>query len=367
MSDNNNKLPVIAIVVVILALAGGAMFYFSKNMTKDTTVAAGTEAPAHSTDQAEASEPADAAKADSSPDDDQAVDADAATASAGGKEGTFNGVPVKPGNPVVAKVDGKDVTRVDVYRYIRMMPENVQQLPPGAVYPLALEQVINTRLVQNQAEAADLENDSEVKKQLAMAKQQIERAVYIQRAVDKNISESDLKAAYDEFVKKAPDVEEIHASHILVDSEQKAKDIIAKLGKGESFETLAKENSADKTGANGGDLGWFSKQDMVPEFANATFALKKGETSKTPVKTQFGWHVIKVTDSRSRPKPSFEEVKPYLQVDLRRQTLEKMLEDWRAKAKIEKFDINGDPVSAEPAAGSDTSPAIAVPAPAKTE
>lgn len=372
MSDPKNKTPVIAGVIALLVIAGGATFYFSKNMTKETpAVTAETAAPADTasgetpaaTEEASATAPASGTSGEpaATPEEEQEA-TKAATAG-------FNGVEVKPGNPVVAKVDGNDITRVDVFRFIKMMPGNIQQLPPQAVYPLALEQVINTRLVQNKAEDADLENDPEVQQQLAMAKQQIVRSVYVQRALDKEISDSDLKAKYDETVGKTPAVEEIKAAHILVDSEAKAKDIIAKLGTGEDFGKLASENSADPGNKDkGGDLGWFAKQDMVPEFSDAAFKLGKGEVSKEPVKTQFGYHVIKVEDKRERPKPTFEETKQMLQAEVRREKLENMLDGWRKSAQIEKYDINGEPVkeepqvspsAGEPATGAESTPAEA--------
>lgn len=344
MSDQKSNTPIIAGVAALLIAVIGAGYYFTKDSPVDSAPAqtAAAEAPATAS-----GEPA------ATPEETKAVSEAAATA------GSFDGVEVKPGNPVVAKVDGQDITRVDVFRYIKMMPAQVQQMPPTAVYPLALDQVVNTRLVQNKAEGSGLENDPEVKQQLDMARQQIIRSVFVQREVDKLISESDIKAKYNDTIGKQPDVEEIKAAHILVDSEDKAKDIIAKLGDGADFAKLAAENSGDPGNKDkGGDLGWFGAADMVPEFSEAAFKIGKGNVGASPVKTQFGWHVVKVEDKRARPKPSFEEVKPMIQVELRREKLEGMLESWKKTAKIEKFDINGDPMKEQsdvaPAAGGET-------------
>ena len=346
MSEPKNNAPLIIGVVALLAIAGGAAFYFSKNMTKDAAPAVTADASAPATADTAASE--QAATAPASGNGEPAVTPQEETETTEAAKAGFNGVDVKPGNPVVAKVDGNDITRVDVFRFIKMMPANVQQLPPQAVYPLALEQVINTRLVQNKAEKNGLENDPEVQQQLSMAKQQIVRSVYVQRELDKEISDSDIKAKYDAEIGKIPATEEIKAAHILVDSEAKAKDIIAKLQAGGDFGKLEAENSADPGNKDkGGDLGWFAKTDMVPEFADAAFKLGKGETSKAPVKTQFGYHVVKVEDKRERAKPTLDEVKPQILAELRREKLETMLNGWRESAKIEKFDINGDPAGAE--------------------
>jgi len=215
-----------------------------------------------------------------------------------------DGIKVEPGNPVVAKVDGKEITRVDVYRFIQTMPANIQQLPATAVYPMALEQVVNTRIVQNKAEESNVEETDEFKLELEMAKQQLERNVYLQNQVDKKITDGKLKSAYNEYIKKVPDVEERRARHILLEDESKA----------------------------------------VPEFSKSVFSMSKGDVTEAPVKTQFGYHVIKLEDVRKRPKPTMEQLTPALEAEMRRELLTEMMQDWRKSAKIEQFDINGKPL-----------------------
>lgn len=351
MSQPKSNLPVVIGIFALLVVLGGGAYYFTKNMKKDTPAIAALNTDTDGAKTAESGEPAITPE-----------EADEVSKAVAADGTTYDGVTPKEGNPVVAKVDGRDITRVDVFRYIKMLPENVQQLPPPAIYPMAVEQVINTRIVQNKAEDAGLENDPEVQQQLNLAKQQIIRSVYVQRAVDKAISDAELKKVYDEKIGELPDVEEIQASHILVPDEAKAKEIIAKLEEGGDFAKLAAENSSDPGNKDkGGDLGWFSKQDMVPEFADAAFKLGKGEISKTPIKTQFGFHVVKVVDKRARAKPTFAEVKPMLKVEASREKLEGLLADWRKTAKVETFDINGDPVKkapeVAPAAGEQSAPA----------
>ncbi len=353
MSEQKSNSPIIIGVVALLVVLAGAGFYFTKKSS---------DAPASA--EMAASEHAPASSANNTGEPPATADEANEVAKAAAAAGSFDGVEVKPGNPVVASVDGQDITRVDVFRYIKMMPAQVQQMPPSAVYPMALDQVVNTRVVQNKAEKSGLENDPEVQQQLDMARQQIIRSVYVQREVDKNISESDMKAKYNDTIGKQPAVQEVKAAHILVDSEAKAQALIAQLKEGADFAKLASENSGDPGNKDkGGDLGWFAKADMVPEFSEAAFKIAKGSVGDAPVKTQFGWHVIKVEDKRDRPKPTFEEVKPMIQVELRREKLEAMLEGWKKTAKIEKFDINGSPVKAQedvaPAAGEASTPAPA--------
>lgn len=251
---------------------------------------------------------------------------------------------VKAGNPVVAKVNGTEVTRDEVYRYIQSMPANMQQLPAVTVYPVAVDQVINTRLVQNKANDADVTETEQYKKELEIAKQQIARNLFLQQEVDKEITEGKVKKAYNDFIKKTPDVEERRARHILLETEDKAKAVIDQLNAGGDFAEVAKELSTGPTAPKGGDLGYFAKTDMVPEFANAAFELKKGDITSTPVKTQFGWHVIKVEDVRERPKPTMAQMEPAIRAELRRAALDELVKDWRKDAKIVQFDINGEPL-----------------------
>src|SRR5690606_18909623 len=136
-------------------------------------------------------------------------------------------------------------------------------------------------------------------------------------------------------VAKLPDENEVRARHILVSDEKTAKDIIAKLNKGEDFGKLAEQYSTDTTKANGGDLGYFPKGVMIKEFDAAVFGMKKGEVSKAPVKTQFGYHVIKVEDVRPRQKPEFEQVKDRVRAQLSEEQLRKVVEGLREKANVQ--------------------------------
>jgi peptidyl-prolyl cis-trans isomerase C len=144
-----------------------------------------------------------------------------------------------------------------------------------------------------------------------------------------------MRKLYDESVKKLTPEKEVRARHILVDSEDKAKEILAKLKAGGDFVALAKENSKDPGAATGGDLGYFTKSQMVPEFAEAAFKLEKGQLSD-PVKTQFGWHIIKVEDTRDRPVPAFEAVKEQIGNFLVQKAQTELVMKLRSEAKIEK-------------------------------
>lgn len=249
---------------------------------------------------------------------------------------------IKIGNPVVAKINGEDIKRTDVLAYINTLPARVQQLPLLQVFPLALDQVVNNKVVAIKAKTANLEDDAEVKQRLAEAKDQIVRTIMVERKLDEIVTQKALLKEYEDVLAHFEGVKEAKARHILLDSEDKAKELIKELKGGADFADLAKEHSKGPTGKNGGDLGYFAQADMVPEFANAAFALKVGDVTQSPVKTQFGYHVIKLEDMRDRKAPDFDVVKDQLQVKLRQKKLQELLTSWREEAQIELFDINGE-------------------------
>ncbi len=324
----------VLIVVVIAGLAVASGQFMKPGESATEKVAAVNSGTKPSTEPAAGEE---GAPAEAAPEEDVA-DADAPEP-----------LKIRQGNPVVAKVDGQDIMRGEVFGFIQNLPEDMRKLPIQQLYPLALEQVINAKVVEEKVAGANLDSNEEVKKQLEQAKKQIVRNVFIQQKVNELVTEDRLKKSYDEYIENVGDVEETKARHILVETEDEARDLLAKLNDGAAFEDLAKEHSTGPSAERGGDLGWFTKEEMVPEFAEYAFEIKPGNVGKKPVKTQFGWHVVKVEERRMRPKPEFEAVKPFLEVQIRREALAELVNGWREKAEVEQFDINGDPI--EPSAG----------------
>jgi peptidyl-prolyl cis-trans isomerase C len=247
----------------------------------------------------------------------------------------------------VAVVSGEEITRAEVFRYIANLPENVRQMPIERLFRLGVDQVINTKIVEDKVEQADLSDNPDVQQQLEEARSQIARSVFLQQQVDERITDEKLRELYDAYAARMGDVPETHARHILVEEEETAKELIGQLEEGADFAELAEEHSTGPTAEKGGDLGWFAKGEMVPEFSEAAFNIEPGQIAGEPVKTQFGWHVIKVEDRRTRPVPAFEEVKPMLESQVRRQVLDDMLQEWRDEENIEVYDINGNPAGQE--------------------
>ena len=197
------------------------------------------------------------------------------------------------------------------------------------------EDLINREVMVQDATKSGLEKDSNVAQQIEIAKQTVLVNAFIQDYLKKNpVSEEQLKSAYETLKAKLGD-KEYNARHILVATEGEAKDIIAKLDKKGKFEQLAKQSMDSGSAENGGSLGWAVPKNFVEPFANALLNLKKGEYTKTPVQTQFGWHVIKLDDVRALKVPTYNELKPQLQQRLQQTAIQKAVADLRGAAKIE--------------------------------
>jgi peptidyl-prolyl cis-trans isomerase C len=241
--------------------------------------------------------------------------------------------PPDPGQ-VVAEINGEKVTRQQVIDSAEDLPAQIRA-QIDIVFPQLLDRYIGLALIVAEGRKQNLVEDPEVKKQVAAAEAQAIRYVYIDRLLKEKVDDAALRASYDDKVKELATVEEVHAQHILVAAEADAKAIIESLQGGADFATLAKEKSTDKgSGANGGELGWFTADVMVKEFSDAAFAMKPGETSAQPVKSQFGWHVIKVTERRNKQPPTFDELRPEIQADLSEAAIQEVVSALRKAADV---------------------------------
>jgi peptidyl-prolyl cis-trans isomerase C len=198
------------------------------------------------------------------------------------------------------------------------------------------EEIVAREVFMQEAQKQGLDANDDYKNQLELARQAILiRALFENYRKTNPVSDADVKAEYDKFV-AANGGKEYKARHILVETEDQAKKIMADLKKGAKFEDIAKKQSKDPgSGANGGDLDWANPASFVPEFSEAMIKLKKGETTPAPIKTQFGYHIIRVDDIRQAQLPKLEEVKPQITQQLQQQRLQKYQEELRAKAKVE--------------------------------
>jgi peptidyl-prolyl cis-trans isomerase C len=247
-------------------------------------------------------------------------------------------------DPLVAKVDGVGITRADLEGFKAQLPPFVRQQPTEALYPKLVNRLIDNKLMLIKAKAEGIENDEDVRRQITEAQNSIVTQAWIRRQVDKKLTDDLLKQSYQDEIKGYKPEEQVRARHILVASKDEADKLLARVNKGEDFAALAKEASKDGSAADGGDLGFFSHDQMVKPFAEAAFALKQGEVSKAPVQTQFGWHLIKVEGRKQSEAPSFEDSKEELKQKLSGEAVQAVLEDLRKNAKIERFDLEGKPL-----------------------
>ncbi len=251
---------------------------------------------------------------------------------------------VKPtGDPVVARVNGQALTRLDVeIAYSALAPDVRQHVGLEKAYPQIVDRLVTMVIAAQAAEKARVEADPVIRKRLFLARDQILQDAYFNELARKEITKSKLEAAYAAYAKDAPKHEEVKARHILVQTKKEAEDIIAQLKKGANFATLAKEKTIDPSGkASGGELGWFTKDEMVPEFADAAFALKKDEFTQTPVHTQFGWHVIQVEDRRPGKALPYEQEAPRLAQEMATKIVGERMRELDKQAKVEIFALDG--------------------------
>jgi len=251
-------------------------------------------------------------------------------------------------DPVVARVNGSEIHRSDVMHEMQMMGPQAQQIPPQMLYPQLLQKLIATKLVSDQGYAQKLQNSKEVKEQMKTVEAQIVAEAYVHDTIQPKLTDDKIKARYEELAAKFKPQDEVRARHILVKTEDEANDIIKQLKGGADFAKLATDKSTDTGSAkNGGDLGYFNHDAMVKPFADAAFAMKVGEVSDKPVKSDFGYHIIKVEDKRKSAPPPFAEVKDQVANQLGQEMTADLIKSLEAKAKVEKFNIDGTPMKAD--------------------
>lgn len=237
---------------------------------------------------------------------------------------------------IVAIVDGENIYSSDVVMLFQTLPEQYRQAGLGQMADQIVERLIEQTLISNAARKSGLTETAEVKRRIKVLSDGILQQMYLDNKIGEQLTDDALKAAYREQIAGAKRPEEIRARHILVKTEAEAKKIIAELADKGDFAAAAKKHSTGPSGVKGGDLGFFSDGMMVPEFSKAAFALKADEFTKAPVKTQFGWHIIKLEERRKAEAAPFNEVAPKLRQELGRKAYEKIVADLRATAKISK-------------------------------
>ncbi|MEX0591104.1 MAG: peptidylprolyl isomerase [Xanthobacteraceae bacterium] len=251
---------------------------------------------------------------------------------------------------VVARVDGTEIRQSDLALAEGDIGSNLPPAAPQARREALLSYLIDIAMLANAAEAKKIDQAPGFDRRLAFARQKVLMEALLGQESKEAANETAMKNLYDESVKKTKPEEEVRARHILVESEEIAKEVLGKLKAGGDFAELAKAESKDSGASDGGDLGYFTMEQMVPDFAEAAFKLQKGALSD-PVKTQFGWHVIKVEDKRAKPIPAFDDVKDQIQSYLVRRAQAELVGKLRESAKVERIPPKDAPTATPPADG----------------
>ena len=247
-------------------------------------------------------------------------------------------------DPIVAVVDGEPLRLSEILSAKASdQRQEVRDAPLEVVYATLLDRIVERRILARAAITAGVENDAGVQASLARARETVLLEALITREIGPKLTDESIRQRYQRQVAALGGESEVHARHILVASEADAQAVLRELDKGKDFVEVARQRSTGSSGPRGGDLGFFRKGQMVPEFSAAAFALEAGEVSD-PVKTQFGWHVIKVEATRKLAPPPFEEMEVKLRRTAAQEAVLAMVAELRAKAQVQLFQADGTPM-----------------------
>ena len=245
--------------------------------------------------------------------------------------------PASASDPVIARVNGVDITQGDLALAEEDVGSEMQAVSPEAKREQLISYLADIIMVTQAADKKNLADNPDFKRRLAFLRKKLLMGYELQQEAKTAVTDEALHQTYDEAVKSMAGQEEVRARHVLVESEDEAKALLDQLKNGADFATLAKEKSKDPGAAEGGDLGYFTKDQMVPEFADVAFKMYPGQLSN-PVKTQFGWHVIKVEDRRTKQPPEFDKVKDQIEAFLARKAQTDFITKLRQSAKVDRLD-----------------------------
>ncbi|WP_291862732.1 peptidylprolyl isomerase [Bradyrhizobium sp.] len=265
-------------------------------------------------------------------------------------------------NPVLAKVNGAEIRQSDLTLAEEELGPSLAQMDPSTKRENVLAFLIDMKIVAKAAEDKKVENNDDFKKRLAFTRNRLLMDSLLATEGKAATTDEAMKKVYEDASKQITGEQEVRARHILVESEDDAKAIAAEVKKGADFAELAKKKSKDPGAADGGDLGFFTKDQMVPEFSAVAFTLEPGKVSD-PVKSQFGWHIIKVEEKRNRQAPAFEQVKAQIETYVTRKAQADYVAKLREAAKVERMDKPDE--AAKTDTKTDTKPDAAKPADAK--
>jgi len=254
--------------------------------------------------------------------------------------------PVRAEDKVLAKVNGTEIRQSDVALAEEELGPSLAQMDPSTKDENVLSFLIDMKIVAKAAEEKKIEDTDDFKRRLAFTRNRLLMDSLLASEGKAGTTDEAMKKVYEEASKQIAGEQEVHARHILVETEDEAKAVKAELDKGADFAELAKKKSKDPGASDGGDLGFFTKDQMVPEFSKVAFSLEPGKISD-PVKSQFGWHIIKVEEKRNRKPPEFDQVRSQIETYVTRKAQADFVTKLREAAKIERMDQPADAAKAD--------------------
>ena len=247
-------------------------------------------------------------------------------------------------DPIIASVGDRDIRLSELNAFHRTLPQQYRQMPLDRLFAPLRRQIIDTLLIARAAEAAGIDREPDVARQLEASRRSTLRGMFVARIVEKAVTADAMREAYEGLKSRVAGQSQVRASHILVATEREALAVIAELAKpGSDFAALARSRSTGPSGTKGGDLGFFARGDMVKPFADAAFALTLGQVTGKPVRTQFGWHVIKLAERRAIPVPDFEEAEEELREEVAQRAIAALVRQLRGKIHVQTFKMDGTP------------------------
>lgn len=256
------------------------------------------------------------------------------------------GTEINAETTVVATVGEREIFLADLIRMQQTLPAQYRQIPFEQLYKPLLERAISSAVIGKAARESEIAKRPDVMRRAEAAADDVYSEVYLSETISADITDEAMAKRYEAFAAELGTKEEARARHILLEKEADALDVIEALKNGADFAEVAKERSTGPSSVEGGDLGWFEAQQMVPEFSAAAFALEPGKFTEQPVKTQFGWHVILLEDTRSIGAPAFEQVKDQLAAELSRELITAKIKELTSASKVQRFDLEGNPIEA---------------------
>lgn len=244
-------------------------------------------------------------------------------------------------DPVIGSADGRLIHLSDLARVSRALPESLRGLPFDTVMPVLLDRMIDHEALVMAARRAGLDTKPEIRKEMSAAADRALEGAWLAHITPVRVTEAAIIAHYNRQFANRPATEEVRARHILVGTESEAKAVLVELAKGADFATIARVTSKDSDGGNGGDLGFFRRDQVWPGFADVVFALQPGQIAAAPVHNEFGWHVVKTEEKRLVAPPTLSEIREQIRQELTAQAVREAIMEARSQMIIRKFNLDG--------------------------